>query len=63
MVFILKVCDVIASSYFTSISDAWKDNWIYSKHPGKEFGQFVLSSGSFYNDVEADKGLYLCLVY
>ncbi|XP_065371032.1 calreticulin [Calliphora vicina] len=39
------------------VDDTWKDNWIYSKHPGKEFGQFVLSSGSFYNDAEADKGI------
>ncbi|XP_055849585.1 calreticulin [Episyrphus balteatus] len=37
--------------------DSWKDSWIYSKHPGKEFGKFVRSSGKFYNDEEADKGL------
>lgn len=38
-------------------SDDWQKNWIYSKFPGKEFGKFVRSSGSFYNDEEADKGI------
>ncbi|XP_055385220.1 calreticulin [Condylostylus longicornis] len=37
--------------------DSWEDTWIYSKHPGKEFGKFVRTSGKFYNDEEADKGL------
>ena len=36
--------------------DSWKESWVYSKHSGKEFGEFVLSSGKFYND-EADKGI------
>ncbi|XP_017139797.1 calreticulin [Drosophila miranda] len=35
----------------------WDDTWIYSKHPGKEFGKFAHSSGSFFNDAEADKGI------
>lgn len=39
------------------VDDSWKDTWIYSKHPGKEFGKFILSSGSFFNDEEADKGI------
>jgi len=39
------------------LDDSWKDSWVYSKHPGKEFGKFVRSSGKFYNDEEADKGL------
>jgi len=39
------------------LDDSWKDVWVYSKHPGKEFGKFVRSSGSFYNDEEADKGI------
>ncbi|KAL7739557.1 hypothetical protein ACLKA6_008682 [Drosophila palustris] len=38
-------------------NDNWKEEWIYSKHPGKEFGKFVHSAGSFYNDAEADKGI------
>ena len=29
---------------------------MYSEHPGKEFGQFVLTAGKIYNDAEADKG-------
>ncbi|XP_055682941.1 calreticulin [Lutzomyia longipalpis] len=37
--------------------DSWKDSWIYSKHPGKEFGKFVRTAGKFFNDEEADKGL------
>ncbi|XP_017007364.1 calreticulin [Drosophila takahashii] len=38
-------------------NENWEDNWIYSKHPGKEFGKFVLTPGAFYNDAEADKGI------
>lgn len=37
--------------------DSWEKNWVYSEHPGKEFGKFVLTSGKFYNDAEKDKGL------
>jgi len=32
---------------------------VYSEHPGKEFGKFVLSHGKFFNDAENDKGAYL----
>lgn len=48
-----------AEKYFEEkfSDDGWKDTWIYSKHPGKEFGKFVRSAGSFYNDEEADKGI------
>ncbi|EDW42850.1 calreticulin [Drosophila sechellia] len=38
-------------------NENWEDTWIYSKHPGKEFGKFVLTPGTFYNDAEADKGI------
>lgn len=38
------------------ILDNWKNSWIYSKHPGKEFGKFVRSSGRFYRDENVDKG-------
>uniref|UniRef100_A0A6M2DZV1 Calreticulin n=1 Tax=Xenopsylla cheopis TaxID=163159 RepID=A0A6M2DZV1_XENCH len=37
--------------------DTWATTWIYSEHPGKEFGKFVQTSGKFYNDAETDKGL------
>lgn len=37
--------------------DSWKNTWVYSEHPGKEFGKFVLTHGKFWNDPEADKGL------
>ena len=32
---------------------------MYSEHPGKEFGKFVLSHGKFFNDADNDKGAYL----
>ncbi|XP_016975652.1 calreticulin [Drosophila rhopaloa] len=38
-------------------SENWEDTWIYSKHPNKEFGKFVLTPGTFFNDAEADKGI------
>lgn len=38
------------------ISESWEENWVYSKHPGKEFGKFKLTAGKFYNDAEKDKG-------
>lgn len=37
-------------------SDSWENNWIYSKHPGKEFGKFVLSAGEYHLD-PSHKGL------
>ncbi|KAJ8932436.1 hypothetical protein NQ314_014650 [Rhamnusium bicolor] len=37
--------------------DTWEKNWVYSKHPGKEFGKFVRTAGKFFNDEEEDKGL------
>jgi calreticulin len=37
--------------------DSFETEWTYSEHPGKEFGKFVHSSGAFYNDAEADKGI------
>lgn len=37
-------------------NDNWKNEWVYSKHPGKEFGKFVRTAGSFYND-ESDTGI------
>lgn len=41
-----------------SITDSWEKSWVYSKHPGKEFGKFVRTAGNFFNDEEADKGNY-----
>nr|QKQ30339.1 calreticulin [Pachycrepoideus vindemmiae] len=37
--------------------DLWEKNWIYSEHPGQEFGKFVLSHGQFWNDPDNDKGI------
>lgn len=42
--------------YELFFSDSWEQNWVYSKHAGKEFGKFKLSAGKFYNDPEKDKG-------
>lgn len=39
-----------------NISDSWEKNWVYSEHPGKEFGKFVSSYGKFWNDPGNDKG-------
>ncbi|XP_026815803.1 calreticulin-like [Rhopalosiphum maidis] len=37
--------------------DSFENEWTYSEYSGKEFGKFVHSSGYFYNDFEADKGI------
>lgn len=42
---------------FCLFADSFEKEWTYSEHPGKEFGKFVHSSGAFYNDAEADKGI------
>jgi calreticulin len=44
---------------FFEFPDSWEKNWVYSEHPGKEFGKFVLSHGKFFNDADNDKGAYL----
>lgn len=46
----------ISNLILFTFTDSWEKNWIYSEHPGKEFGKFVLTAGKFYNDEEADKG-------
>lgn len=46
-----------------NISDSWEKNWVYSEHPGKEFGKFVLSYGKFWNDPENDKGTWEARVF
>ncbi|XP_047986146.1 calreticulin [Leguminivora glycinivorella] len=48
-------CEVYYEETFPD--DKWESEWIYSEHPGKEFGKFKLTAGKFYNDAEADKGL------
>ncbi|XP_055699302.1 calreticulin [Phlebotomus papatasi] len=48
-------CEVFFEEKF--LDDTWQETWTYSKHPGKEFGKFVRTSGKFFNDEEADKGL------
>lgn len=48
-------CDVFFDEKFDT--DAWKEKWTYSEHPGKEFGKFVRTAGKFYNDPEKDQGL------
>lgn len=43
-------------SAFVGLDD-WENEWVYSEHPGKEFGKFKRTAGKFYNDEEADKGM------
>lgn len=43
--------------------DSWEKNWVYSEHPGKEFGKFVLSHGKFWNNPENDKGKEIFISY
>lgn len=54
------VCVVCVCTLFyretVVISDSWEKTWVYSEHPDKEFGKFVLSHGKFWNDPENDKG-------
>jgi len=55
----LSVYASLAEIYFEERfkDDSWEKNWIYSKHPGKEFGKFVRSAGKFFHDEEEDKGI------
>ncbi|KAI5644040.1 calreticulin family domain-containing protein [Phthorimaea operculella] len=48
-------CEVYFEEKFPD--DSWEGEWVYSEHPGKEFGKFKLTAGKFYNDAEEDKGL------
>lgn len=48
-------CEVFFEEKF--LDDSWESNWVYSEHPGKEFGKFKLTAGKFYNEPEEDKGL------
>lgn len=41
------------------IADSWESKWVYSEHPGKEFGKFKLTSGKFYSNTDDDKGTFL----
>ncbi|PNF17706.1 Calreticulin [Cryptotermes secundus] len=65
MLYFLSLCAFMAYSvvnaevYFEEkfLDDSWENNWVYSEHPGKEFGKFVRSNGKFFNDAENDKGI------
>lgn len=57
--FLDPAVDVDIKGLFQLISDSWEKNWVYSKHPGKEFGKFVRTAGKFFNDEEDDKGKFL----
>jgi len=61
MKFLILVCLpllAIAEIHFqeTFDDDTWQERWITSKHDGKTFGKFELTSGKFYGD-ENDKGI------
>ncbi|CAO1433568.1 unnamed protein product [Diamesa serratosioi] len=51
----LANCEVFFEENF--LDDNWEKNWIYSKHPNKEFGEFKRTAGKFFNDEKADAGL------
>lgn len=44
---------------FFLISEKSLENWVQSEHKGIEYGKFVLSHGSFWNDPDNDKGEFL----
>ncbi|XP_077286973.1 calreticulin [Arctopsyche grandis] len=53
----LLACATAELFFQDNFSDeSWEKNWVYSEHPGKEFGKFIWTAGKFYND-ENDKGL------
>ncbi|KAL4710568.1 hypothetical protein ACJJTC_008970 [Scirpophaga incertulas] len=56
---LLAIYSVNCEIYFEEkfLDDSWENNWVYSEHPGKEFGKFKLTAGKFYSDPEEDKGL------
>uniref|UniRef100_U5EW38 Calreticulin n=1 Tax=Corethrella appendiculata TaxID=1370023 RepID=U5EW38_9DIPT len=59
LVLLAAICAVNCEVYFEEEfkDDSWEKNWVYSEHPGKEFGKFLRTAGKFFNDEEADKGL------
>ncbi|XP_075236642.1 calreticulin [Lycorma delicatula] len=56
---VLAITFTHAEVYFeeTFSDSSWEQNWVYSEHPGKEFGKFTWTAGKFYNDPEKDKGI------
>lgn len=59
LIALLAVTFTHATVHFeeTFIDAGWENRWVYSEHPGKEFGKFVWTAGKFYNDPEKDKGV------
>ncbi|XP_066248126.1 calreticulin [Euwallacea similis] len=57
----ISLCTVLTSAkvHFEEkfSDDSWEKKWIYSKHPGKEFGKFVKTAGKFFFNEEDDQGL------
>ncbi|XP_076266333.1 calreticulin [Rhynchophorus ferrugineus] len=59
---VVAVCALLAHAgqvYFEEkfSDDSWEKNWIYSKHPGKEFGKFVRTAGKFFVNEEDETGI------
>ncbi|KAF7987791.1 hypothetical protein HCN44_003654 [Aphidius gifuensis] len=54
-IFAVVTADVFLDEKFSD--DSWEKTWVYSEHPGKEFGKFVRSHGKFWNDPENDMGI------
>ncbi|KAF5272214.1 hypothetical protein FQA39_LY01296 [Lamprigera yunnana] len=59
VVLVCFLCSCTAEVYLDEkfADDSWEKNWVYSEHPGKEFGKFVLTAGKFYGNEEQSKGL------
>lgn len=51
---------ISATVYFKETfpdEDSFNENWIYSKHEGKEYGKFTLTPGKYYDDAKRDQGI------
>jgi len=55
-VFLFTICS--AEIFFQEEFGAgWEDRWVISKHKTEAVGEYIVSSGKYFGDAEADKGL------
>ncbi|XP_057342115.1 calreticulin [Microplitis mediator] len=56
---IAAIATVSAEVFFEErfSDDSWEKNWVYSEHPGKEFGKFKRTAGKFYHEELKDTGI------
>jgi len=57
-IFVFLCGSVLARAHYfeEKFDEGWEDRWVQSEHK-EGLGKFVLSSGSFYGDIDKDKGL------